>query len=178
MDAADVQAVAAVATFLAACVAVWAALRAPRLAAEFAERLRVQNQHIDEERRLQLGVFSTLMQFRRQPMNAHTTAALNLIDVYYINAAEVRHAWKHLYAAAVERPFSPERFTERYYGLLEKMARHLGLTDKISVTDIGTAYYSEAQGALDEAAILGAMDQLSRLRQPAGALPASDEPSK
>jgi hypothetical protein len=69
VDPAEIQAVAAVFTFMAACVAVWASFSAPRRAAEFAERLRAQGQLAEEERRTKLWVFTTLMQFRSQILN-------------------------------------------------------------------------------------------------------------
>ena len=54
-----VQGVAAIATFFAAGLAVWAAFRGPELAAQFAEKLRVQNQASEQIRTAKLNVFAT-----------------------------------------------------------------------------------------------------------------------
>lgn len=164
MTADLVQAIAAVATFLAAAAAVFATFRAPRLAAKFAEDLRIANQKADEERRLKLWVFTTLMQFRRQIINPSAVAALNLIDVVFCDNAEVRNAWRSFSAAVHETPYSPEKVSERYHSILEKMARGLGLHESISIADIQNAYYPEGLGQLDEATYLETQEKLQRLR--------------
>ena len=66
MEAGTIEAIAAVAAFLAASAAVWATFRAPRLAAKFAEDLRADSQKSELENNQKLWVFTTLMQNRAQ----------------------------------------------------------------------------------------------------------------
>lgn len=164
MTAEQVQAVAAVATFLAACVAVWATFRAPSLAAEFAEGLRASSQQAEEERRLKLWIFSTLMQRRRMIVSHDAASALNLIDVVYRDSRDVRAAWRSFLQAACERPSSPEKIVERYHSILEKMALALGLSETISISDIHASYWPEGLGDQGEAEYLEVQDKLKRLR--------------
>ena len=168
MEAATIQAIAGVATFLAACMAVWATLRAPRLAAEFAEKLRADALRAEEARRQKFYIFATLMQYRTQIMNSDAVAALNLIDLAYRDSRDVRLAWKYFHAATLETPSSPERIIERFNAIIEKMAKDLGLGDQITVEDIKTTYYPTGLGQVHEAGMLEVWDKLERLRPKPG----------
>lgn len=165
MTAEQVQAAAAIATFLAACVAVWATFRAPRLAAEFAESLRAMSQKREEERRLKLWIFSMLMQHRRSIAHNDAVSALNLIDVVYRDSKDVRDAWRSFLKATDERPSSAEKIVERYHAILGKMAGSLGLGDTIAIDDIHASYYPDALGQQSEAQYLELQEKLKRLRE-------------
>lgn len=169
MSADQIQAVAAVATFLAALAAVWATFRAPKLAAEFAENLRAASQKQEEERRLKLWIFTTLMQYRRSIISHDAVSALNLIDVVYRDSKEVRDAWRSFLKATDEKPTSSEKIVERYHMILEKMAGALGLSDSIAISDIHASYYPEGLGQQGEAEYLELQEKLRRLREPMGA---------
>ena len=67
-------------------------------------------------------------------------------------------------AAAHENPHSPEKVTERYLAIIEHIARDLGLSGKISINDIQSAYYSQLMGQMDEAAYWEAQDKLQRFK--------------
>ncbi|MEE2916503.1 MAG: DUF6680 family protein [Pseudomonadota bacterium] len=164
MTADQVQAISAVLTFLAASCAVWATFRAPKLAAEFAEKLRADSQKDDEERRLKLWILTTLMQNRAAIAGPNAVSALNLIDIVFSDAVEVRQAWKHFLSAAEEDPYSADRIKERYLAICEKISRHLGLSDRIAVSDIQAVYYPQLMLNMDEAAYYELQDKIKRFK--------------
>lgn len=167
MSPQEIQAVAAVATFFAAALAVWATLRAPRLAAEFAERLRFDAQRDSERRNQKLFIFANLMQYRAQILNPNAVGSLNLIDVVFVDCPEVRLAWRHFHEATMSgADFSSERVRERYLAIIEKIARNLGLSEAITISDIQSSYYPRGLGEVDEAAFLEVQDKLKRFRGP------------
>jgi hypothetical protein len=157
-----IQAVAAVLTFGAAGLAVWATFRAPKLAAEFAERLRADAQVDDEKRRMKLFVFTTLMQYRAAILNPNCVAALNLIDVAFIDDTKTREAWKDFCHATDPKNNLTQSITERYIQILDKMAQGLGLSSQISIFDVRACYYPEGMGKMDHAALLEAEDKIQR----------------
>lgn len=164
MSPQEIQAFAAGATFLAAVLAVWATFRAPKLAAQFAERLRVEGQKGEEERRLKVQVFTTLMQNRAQIAGSNAVSALNVIDVVFCESPEVREAWRHFRLATDEQPYSAEKVVERYLSIIEKMARDLGLARSITISDIQACYYPEKLGHMDEAAYWEAQAKLRKFK--------------
>lgn len=139
-----VQAVAAVATFLAACVAVWASFRAPKLAAQFAEQLRSSSTVADEVRRQKYLIFATLLENRSHIAAANCVSALNLIDLIFIDDREVRSALAHFRVATDDPNATDDRRVECFFSIIEKISRHLGLSDKITIADIRTRYYPTA----------------------------------
>jgi hypothetical protein len=162
----QVQAVAAIATFFAALVAVWATFRAPKVAAQFAEDLRRNGAVIEEQRRLKLLIFTNLLQYRAQISHENSVASLNLIDVVFIDSDEVRQAWKDFKMAAHTEPFNGVAVIERYHGIINCIARDLKLSGKISIGDIRDSYYPRGLGELAELAQLETQTKLSALRQP------------
>jgi hypothetical protein len=159
-----VQAIAAILTLGAAGLAVWATFRAPKLAAEFAEKLRNDTQSIEEQRRMKLYILTTLMQYRGQISNYNSVSALNLIDLVFADSQEVRGAWKHFNQATAAVPFSNETTMERYRQIINCIARDVGLNDKLSIQDIETAYFPKGLAELDEAMHLETQEKLQRLR--------------
>jgi hypothetical protein len=159
-----IQAIAAVATFFAACLAVWASFRAPKLAAQFAEELRAASARADEQRRQKMFIFTTLLQNRAHIANPDCVSALNFIDIVFIDDREVRDALVHFRAATDASPASVERTVERYLSIIEKMARNIGLNDKITISDIQSYYYPTGLGEVHEAERLELKERLDRLR--------------
>ena len=167
-----VQAIAAILTLGAAGLAVWATFRAPKLAAQFAEQLRTDSQLDDEKRRLKLYVFTTLMQYRAAIANPNCVAALNLIDVAFIDDLGTRNAWKDFCHATDPKNSLIHTITERYIQILDKMSQGLGLSSQISIFDVRACYYPESMGKFDEAALLEAEDKIQRFK-PTVILPSS-----
>lgn len=159
-----VQAIASVLTLGAAALAVWATFRAPKLAAEFAEKLRENAQALEEQKRLKLFVLTTLMQFRGQIANPNSVAALNLIDLVFSASPEVRNAWRHFNDATKAQPYSNEATMERYRQIINCIARDVGLSGDLTVQDIGTSYFPQGLAEIDEAIHLETREKLSRLR--------------
>lgn len=162
--AGSVQAIAAVATFFAACLAVWASFRAPKLAAKFAEELRTASARADEQRRQKMLIFATLLQNRAHIAHPDCVSALNFIDIVFIDDREVRDALVHFRAATDANPASVERTIERYLSIIEKMARNLGLSDRVTISDIQNYYYPIGLGELHEAERLEVRERLERHR--------------
>ncbi|WP_334655698.1 DUF6680 family protein [Sphingomonas panaciterrae] len=144
---------------IAALVIAW---RAPKMAAEFAERLRAQNQATEELQRFQMNVFATLMRCRAEILNPEARAAINSVDVAFAAHAEVRDARRLFFEAVSQQPVNSERIIERYHGLIETVARALGLGSIITGFDVRAGYYPTAIGRLDEAALAEAEEKIAR----------------
>ena len=112
-----------------------------------------------------MWIFSTLMQFRSAIASPQSVAALNSIDVVFIDHREVREAWRHFLGAANEKPFVADKLVERHRSLLEKMARALDLSGSISVGDIEASYYPEFLGTLDAASHMEAAQKVANFQQ-------------
>lgn len=156
------QAVASISTAIVAVAALLIAMRAPEAAARFAEKYRSDNQAEEEKTRIKVGVFVTLMQHRALMLAPNAVAAVNLIDVAFVDSPRVRDAHKSFMAATAEDPFQPEKTVERYHALIEAVARDLGFMDRLSVMDLRTAYYPAAMGKFDEAAFAEAEEKIAR----------------
>ena len=102
--AAWVQAGSAVLTLLAALVAVKAAYEAPRLAAEFSERLRAEA----DVRDAKLDCLRRVIAFRGTPVSRDWAAALNEIPVTFTASPEVMRSMVSLQRAVIERPGATE----------------------------------------------------------------------
>jgi hypothetical protein len=157
-----VQAIASVATLGAAAVALIIAAKAPRLAAQFAESYRRDSSIADEKQRMKMMVFTALVKGRRQLMHADTIAALNLLDIAFIDAPEIREAWRGFVDASERKPFEANLLVERYNTILASCSRHLGLYDRLTAEDLRLGYYPEGLGKMDQAAFTEAEDRLAR----------------
>jgi hypothetical protein len=157
-----VSAVAALLTMGAAFAALWVAWRAPKIAAEFAEALRRQNQAADELQRFQMHVFTTLMRCRAEIVNVEARAAINLVDVAFPDNQEVRSARRLFFEAANSEPYNPERIIERYHALIEAVARATQLSPHITGFDVRAGYYPVAVSRMDEAALAEAEEKIAR----------------
>lgn len=156
------QAVSSILTMFAAFIAAVVAWRAPTAAAKFAEKLRQQSADDEDMRRFRMTVFSALMKCRREILNVDARAAINLADVAFADVAEVRVAQKLFFEATQALPPSPERIIERYYNLIEAVARAMDFGPAITGFDVRAGYYPEALGKLDDAAFAEAEEKLAR----------------
>lgn len=156
-------AAASLLTMSAAFAALVVAWRAPKMAAQFAESLRTQNEAANERTKLRLNVFIMLMRNRSQMLNQDAIGALNLIEVAFSESQAVREARRAFYAAALENPSNPTRIVERYYALIEKVGNEVGFGDSVGPSDIQSGYYPTAIGRLDEAAYADAEEKIGGL---------------
>lgn len=157
-----VSAAAALLTFGAAAAALVVAWRAPKMAAEFAETLRRQNQATDELQRFQMNVFVTLMRCRAEILNPEARAAINVVDVAFPRNEGVRNARRLFLEAAAVPDGPPERTVERYHALIEAVARATDLSSQISGFDVRAGYYPEGVSKLDQAALADAEEKIAR----------------
>ncbi len=157
-----VQAIASIATLGTAGAALKIALDGPRRSARFAEEYRALSKEADDRRAMRVGVFATLMRCRSQMLHVDAVTALNLVDVAFIDAPNVRESWRHFLVAAGAKPFNATALIERYHGIIHAIAREMKLSDSISLTDVQAAYYPEAFGTMDEAALADAEEKLAR----------------
>ena len=169
MSPEQVQALAAVFTFLAALAAVWATFSAPKKAADFAERLRVQNTQVEEAHRRKMHVFAVLLENRGSMASASSVSAINLTDLVYADVKDVRDARRDFMEAADAHPFEVVALYERYLALIGAMARHLGLQSEISIYDIRSTWLPMGLGEQAELEYLERQRKLSELRVKPGA---------
>lgn len=167
-----IQAGAAVATLLAALAALVVAAKAPRMAAQFAEQYRRETARDEDRQRLRIGIFTALMRGRRAMLHPDTVAALNLIDVGFIDSQDVRDAWRSFVVASETEPYEAVRQVERFHALIAAVAREVGFAEHLRSDDIRLGYYPLGQGKLDQAAFEQAEETIAR-RAAAAAIPPS-----
>jgi hypothetical protein len=90
-------------SMIATAFAALATYRAPIMAAEVANRLRIESEKENEQRRLRMVVFFTLMQERATFASAQSVQMLNGIDAVFHDCGPVREAWADLYHALNRR---------------------------------------------------------------------------
>lgn len=64
--------------------------------------------------------------------------------------------------ATKEEPAYDTRITERYYVIIERVSQSIGMSDKISDSDIRSGYYPRVLVQLNAAAIADAEEKLSK----------------
>lgn len=160
------QAIASFLTLGAAGLAVWATFRAPRLAARFAEQLRVETQAELERRASKFNVFTILMTNRAAIASPASVMALNAIDVAFMDAPEVRAAWRRFHQSIIPENNLGHTTSERYLTIIERMAAHLGLSDQISIKDIETSYYPKSMSDADIAIMLETRHKIAQFQAP------------
>jgi hypothetical protein len=143
---------------LAAIVAAWIASRVPK----WAEELRLASRRAEQQTDLQRIVLISLMKGRSAMLHQDTLAAINLLDVAFIDSPDVRAARLNFMQAAGSEPFSSERLVERFHALIIAVVRDMGLSAKITPADIQMGYYPRAMGRLDEAALAEAEEKIAR----------------
>ena len=132
---------AALLSAIATGFAAYAAWKAPRSAAELAEKLRKQSEIESETRRMKVYIFTQLMQDRGTTITREGTRALNLIDLVYADSDAVRDAWAELYNSYGIQEMPWHERQKRLHNLLKVMASDLGLSGKLRVDDFGRVYY-------------------------------------
>jgi hypothetical protein len=119
--------------------------RAPIAAAKIAEQLRREAERSQERQKNKLHVFATLMQERAAIYSENGVRALNLIDVVFNDAREVREAWAELFLAFdTKHNVPPHAQEERLRKLLAAMANDIGLGDGLRIDDFGRVYFPTA----------------------------------
>lgn len=145
MSAESLSAVAAFLSFLATSAAAWTAWKGPQRAAEVAEQLRQQSMDRDEKRRMQLWIFTTVMQNRAAVWNNDAVRALNLIDFSFGDSQEVRRTWARLLGSYDPNSGSSENEKKNHLrDLLGSMATVLGLQSTLNDADFDRIYYPTA----------------------------------
>jgi hypothetical protein len=91
-----------------------------------------------------------------------TLAAINLLDVAFIDAKDVRDARSSFMAAATAQPFSADRLVERFHSLIIAVVREMGLNQSITPADIQQGYYPTVLSKLDEGALAEAEEKIAR----------------
>lgn len=133
--------IAALLSAIATGFAGYAAWKAPRSAAELAEKLRKQSELETETRRMKVYIFTQLMQDRGTTITREGTRALNLIDLVYADSDSVRDAWAELYNSYGIQEMPWHERQKRLHNLLKVMATDLGLSGRLRVDDFGRIYY-------------------------------------
>ncbi|MDR3460945.1 MAG: hypothetical protein P4L76_01365 [Beijerinckiaceae bacterium] len=134
--------IAAVASAVATAFAAYASWRAPRAAAELAERLRRDAERADERRRQKFFIFANLMQDRSSIYSDNAVKSLNLIDVVFHDSRSVREAWAELFLTFSNQAIMQgQGHDEKLRQLLVAMAKDLGLSEQFGVADLSRVYY-------------------------------------
>lgn len=157
-----IVALASALTMSAAFTALVVAWRAPKMAAQFAESLRSQNEAATERTRLRFNVFLALMRHRRQILHPDAIGALNLIEIAFFDCQTVRAARDSFFRATLERPSKFDKIVERYHSLIDKVGAEVGFGGHIGPSDIQSGYYPDALGMLDQAALADAEEKIAR----------------
>jgi len=134
------SAIAASFTFLAASLAVWAAFKAPKKAAEFAEHLRVQSSRAEEKTRLRRTVLQTMLRERARISSPDSVAALNIIDYAFHDAPAVRSAFGAFLLVANGAENHNAR-VQRYQDIIATILDFEGLGSEVDRATIDRGYF-------------------------------------
>lgn len=159
--------VTAVFSALATALAAYATWRAPRGAAELAERLRREAESASRREALQYEVFAALMQSRGGHfVSAEAVRAYNMIDVAFVDVPTVRDAWADLYAYYNAQRSLPDHVREeRSRRLLIAMAAELGVGDRLRPDDFTRVYFPKLFAEQQEIEYWQRQQALRALRQ-------------
>jgi hypothetical protein len=86
-----------------------------------------------------------LMQERAQICSDSGVQALNLVDVVFSDAREVREAWSELFDAFHIKPIQQFVINERLRKLLGAIAKNVGLADELRNDDFDGVYFPIVQ---------------------------------
>ena len=139
--AAVVQALAAVFTFGAACVALYITSEAPKRAVKLAEQLRVESEFAEARRIEKYRIFRTLMDHRGRDLSApEPVDAINMIYVVFHDDFGVQKAHKELmfFINGIE---NRGNFSRAYMTLCAEIAKSLGFPDSLTGADIDRGYF-------------------------------------
>lgn len=159
------EVIAAAFSALATVFAALATWLGPRSAAKLGEKLRRDAESQQEQRRLKMFVFTTLMQERAMIWSQDAVRALNLIDVVFKDSETVREAWAELYLSFdTSKQIPAHTQEERIRSLLKAIAVDIGLSDGLRLDDFGRVYYPNALAEEDAVRRLELQAAMKRLR--------------
>jgi Family of unknown function (DUF6680) len=163
---------------LAAAIATW---QAPRSAARISEEMRLLQDKQNEQRRMRLHVFVTLMQERATIASLDSVRVLNVIDFVYADCPKVREAWAdlfQLFGSGGDQGIHPQLQQEKLRTLLKTMADELGLSHTLGVDDLSRIYYPNIIAKQQELTMLQQELNLRQLRATIGPGASSDDIQK
>lgn len=137
-------AIAASASAVAAICSVVVTFFAPMKAAEKAERLRIENDRSQQLKAQKLFIFYELMKARGVQITRESVAAMNLIDLVFLDSKSVKDAWADLYSAYSARGDVLPLASDKLKNLLKEIALDIGLDAKLGVSDLERYYYPDA----------------------------------
>jgi hypothetical protein len=141
---------AALLSAIATLFAALAAYRAPVSAARYSEKLRLENEKLNERRRMKMIVFTTLMQERATINSPESVRVLNLVDTIFADAVSVRESWAELHLLfGKEDAYSIAMREEKIRKLLKDMADDLGISHTLRLDDFGRIYYPKSMADQD-----------------------------
>jgi hypothetical protein len=155
-----IQASAAVVTMLAAALAVYIAAKAPRWAAEFADRYRRDSESAEERERIRRHVMMMLVKGRSQIIHPDTVSAINTVDVAFFDVPAVRSAHRVFFNTSLAN--DPEATVRAYHDLVNAVVAANGMGDHITPADMQMGYYPAGWGKLDEAALADAETKIAK----------------
>ena len=167
-------AIAAVASAVAAIAAVIVTWNAPRSAARFAERLRVENERFEQTKRQKLFIFSEVLKARGVQITREAVGAFNLIDLVYLDSPKVRDAWAELYSAYTKGNMPGGVVEDKMNSLLKAIAEDIGLAENLRPADLERYYYPNALANEDRARsaqLQAVLDSVDLPKEPAKLFP-------
>lgn len=174
--AANPSTLAALSSAIATALAAFAAWKGPASAARIAENLRRTSEKTNENRRMKLLVFSTIMQERATIHSLDCVRMLNSIDFVFNDTPDVRESWAELYNVLNSAgSIHPQLREDKLRSLLKAMAEACGLSGQLRSDDFGRIYYPNSIARREELEALQTEEQLRGLQERAGVQgPAAD----
>lgn len=156
---------AAFLSLVATVLAAFATWQGPRSAAKLAEQIRKDTERENEQRRMKIQIFSTLMQERATIASIDSVRMLNSIDFVFSNSPRVREAWADLFAIfhTPESPH-PQLREDKLRVLLKEMGADIGLSESLKVDDIARIYYPNVLAKEEELRLLRQDEALLQIR--------------
>jgi hypothetical protein len=108
--------------------------------------LGLLDRRLRDRRQAQLDIFRTMVKFRAQVLHTDAVAAVNLIDLVFADAREVRAAHEQFLVSVDDVTVGDAVRRERFRRIIEAMSRHLGLSQKLTAKDIDRAWYPGFMG--------------------------------
>jgi hypothetical protein len=133
-------AAAAISSVCAAIAAVLGPYRVSRMLVAQQTHFRIERS-LNEEK---IRIFHTLMAHRLNFTHPDAIAAMNLIDVVWVDTPAVREKWDAFHRTLDNYRFTRQQIDHQYFELLRAIAHDLGLSTKLKNVDFGRAYYAEA----------------------------------
>ena len=151
MDLETFAILAAAAAMLSSVCAALAAVLGPYRVSNMLVR---QQTHFRIERSLheeKIRIFHRLMAHRLNFTHPDAIAAMNLIDVVWVDSPSVRERWDSFHRVLDNYRFTRQQIDQQFFELLRAIAQDLGLSRKLKNADFARAYYSETPRGGDDA---------------------------